>query len=398
MISNEKEFWTVGFSAWGRWQVRKASVDDPYTYTLIEDLGPELKAAYLEADGNFIYVPGQEHMTLITDSVPWLVVITTSGKLYVKKVAEPLENVVLLDTGVEEACVCRGWKSEHYSVDAGLIVAYRKQVGAYLRAYLPIQGMYTWDGVETLSSAAVNHIEIKRLNDFRIGILLDNQLLISDRYYIGGTAKTEMLGVDTNLEFSVASFCEIDGPHDDIRIVNVELKDYIEYWVTANYPFYSRDDTWDDISITTTVPSGQGIDSWWIENGYLKIRMKQQMRSAYTYMSFQIRAVNRLRVERTPQSRPICPQLDIIYQAPPFYQEPEHLHPVISLTSTFVLKERRDLKYSCDEILAVEPIVEVTFSNPEVQRKSHRQIGEALYPDITVACMFNIEMVGDKPI
>lgn len=398
MISNEKEFWTVGYSAWGRWQVRKASVDDPYTYTLIEDLGPELKAAYLEADGNFIYVPGQEHMTLITDSVPWLVVITTSGKLYVKKVAEPLENVVLLDTGVEEASVCRGWKSDHYGVDAGLIVAYRKQVGAYFRAYVPIQGIYTWDGVETLSSAAVSHIEIKRLNDFRMGILLDNQLLISDRYYIGGTAKTEMLNVDPNLEFSVASFCEVDGPHDAIKIVNVELKDYIEYWVTANYPFYSRDDTWNDISITTTVPSGQGIDRWWIEDGYLKIRMKQQMRSAYTYMSFQIRSVNRLRVERTPQSRPICPQLDIIYQAPPFYQEPEHLCPVINLSNTFVLKERRNLKHSCDEILAVEPVIEVTFNNPEVRRLSHRQLGEALDTVLTTAHAFNIEMVGDKPI
>lgn len=398
MISNEKEFWTVGLSAWGRWQVRKSSVDDPYEYTLIEDLGPELKAAYLEADGNFIYVPGQEHMTLITDSVPWLVVITTSGKLYVKKVAEPLENVVLLDTDVEEASVCRGWKSNHYNVDAGLIVAYRKQVGAYFRAYLPIQGIYTWDGVETLSSAAVNHIEIKRLNDFRMGILLDNQLLISDRYYIGGTAKTEMLNVDPNLEFSVASFCEVGGPRDPIRIVNVELKDYIEYWVTANYPFYSRDDTWNDISITTTVPSGQGIDRWWVEDGYLKIRMKQQMRSAYTYMSFQIRAVNRLRVERTPQSRPICPQLDIIYQAPPFYQEPEHLSTVINLSSTFVLKERRNLKYSCDEILAVEPVIEVTFNNPEVRNLSHRQLGEALDTVLTTAHAFSIEMVGDKPI
>ena len=53
MISNEKYFFTVGFSEWGRWQVRKALVTDPYKYTLVEDLGPELHAVAIEADGEF---------------------------------------------------------------------------------------------------------------------------------------------------------------------------------------------------------------------------------------------------------------------------------------------------------------------------------------------------------
>lgn len=70
MISNEKEFWTVGYSQWGRWQVRKATVDEPDKYTLVEDLGPDLKAAYLEADGDFIYKTGEEHLSLITSGVP----------------------------------------------------------------------------------------------------------------------------------------------------------------------------------------------------------------------------------------------------------------------------------------------------------------------------------------
>lgn len=397
MISNEKEFWTVGYSAWGRWQVRKASVNDPYNYTLIEDLGPSLKAAYLEADGNFSYHAGRPNISLDTEGYPWLFVITTSGKLYVKRVAADLSTAVLLDTDVEQASVCRGWKSDQYSVDAGLIVAYRKQVGVYLRAYYPIGGVYAWDSVQTISSSSANHVEIKRLNDYRLGIVVDNQLLLSERYYIGGTAKSEFLNIDIDDDFRVLSMTQPEGPHDDISITNVELKNQIEFWVTANYPFYSKDNRWNDISITTSVSSGQGIDSYRIEDGLLKIRMLQAITSPLAYMSFRIRKINRIRFERTAQSRPVCPQLDIIYEAPPVLLE-EHFGISLQSSVTMLFKPPTALTNNLEEHFNLDVAQQLSMSIKKLGELSGA-FEESFAIDVTSqlsALVF--EQVGDTPI
>lgn len=397
MISNEREFWTVGYSEWGRWQVRKASVDDPYTYRLIEDLGPELKAAYIEADGEFVYQAGLRHISLVTDQIPWLFVITTSGKLYVKKVAEDINNAILLDTDVEQACVCRGWKSLQHNVDAGLIVVYRKQTGVFLRAYYPISGVYTWDVVQIVSGQSASHVEVKRLNDFRIGVLIDNELLISTRYYIGGTAKSEFFNPILDSDFTVLSFTQPTGEHADFKIDQVELKDNIEFWVKGNYPFYSLDPRWSDLSITTSVTSGQGIDRYWIEDGYLKIRMLQPILSALAYMSFRIRAVNRIRFVRTPQSKPVCPQIDIIYQAPP---QPYHetLRPVLSSTLqlSFVQPRHHQVGYAEQLFTVLSNSLSISLIEVSELRNRYEEslsvvFTNQLSPIVT-------EQVGDKPI
>ena len=398
MISNEKEFWTVGYSQWGRWQVRKAPVNQPDKYTLVEDLGPELKAAYLEADGNFVYIAGQEHLSLITTGAPWLFVITTSGKLYVKKVAEPLDTALLLDTGVIQASTCRGWKSEQYSVDAGLIVAYRKSVGVYIREYYRVSEEYVWNPAQIIVSTSANHVEIKRLNDFRLAIAVDNRLFLSNRYYIGGTAKTEFFNPNVVNEFDVWSFTANDGEKADLAIREVILHDNIEFWVRANYPFYSRDESWDDISLTTSVVSGQGIERWYIEDGFLKIRMKLPITSMLAYMSFRIRSINRLRFERTPQSRPICPQSDIIYQAPPVQPSPEILFPVIEASWSMRMIEKRNLKVDISEHFAPDISAQFQMTFKQVNNIS-KGYSEQLSPDISATLQpIVIELVGDKPI
>lgn len=346
MISNEKEFWTVGYSQWGRWQVRKAPAGQPDKYTLVEDLGPELKAAYLEADGDFVYIAGQEHISLITLGAPWLFVITTSGKLYAKKVAEPLDTAILLDTDVEEACACRGWKSNEHSVDDGLIIAYRKRVGAFIRVYHPIQGTYVWDDVQVISARPVSHIEIRRMNDFRIGILLDEELLLTNRTYIGSTVKTEFFDAQSESDFVVMSMTATTGPKSDFAITSVVLKDLIELWVTGNYPFYKLDTTWNDLNISTQVVSGQGIDRYWVEDGYLKIRLKLPMTTPYAYMRIHLRALNRIQFERTPDSRPICPELDIVYEAPPVPVD-EHFNVLWSSSDAAItMIQKRNLAYN----------------------------------------------------
>lgn len=402
MISNEKEFWTVGYSEWGRWQVRSAPADDPTDYKLEEDLGPELLAAYIEAEGDFVYLPGREHLSLITEGLPWLFVLTVDGNLYVKKVRENINDAVLLDTDVLQASVCRGWKSNKYGVDSGLLVVYRKQTGVFLRAYYEISGVYTWDAVQIIYAGHADYVEVKRLNDFRLGILCDNKLYISDRYYIGGTSKTEYFYPDFIQDFIVLSMTQPDGPHDDFEIVSVVLKDKIEFWVTGNYPFYSADmspNWYDDLSIVTQVAASQGIDWWKIEDGYLKIRMLQALTTDLAYMAFRIRSVNRIRFERTPQSRPVCPQIDIIYEAPPVLYE-EQLDIQVNLATTLVMKEQRNLTNTAEEEFTV--VVDTELAALEVIPVNNLSLStadESCTVEVQVTPhQFVTEQVGDKPI
>ena len=341
-ISNEQEYYTVGTSVVGRWQVRKYSINDLEHPVLVEDFGAknDILDAYLEADGDFDYFAGDEHVSLVTSGTPWLVVIRASDKhMYVKKVGAAVSTAVLLDTDVEQASVCRGWKSDKFNVDAGLIVAYRKATGVFMRAYYKINDVYTWDTVQILSGFKADRVEVKRLNDFRIGIYSysqnnQNQVWLSPRYYIGGTSKTEYLDPKFNIDLMVLSVTAEDGPHDDLVITDIELKNNIEFWVRCNYPFVYRDTAWrNEVSITSNPPVGYQIESYRVDEGALVIRMTRTFTSPYAYITFRVNPLNRIRFKRTEQSIPICPQLDIVYDNPARGYNTEQLNPEITSVS-----------------------------------------------------------------
>lgn len=399
MISNEKEFWTVGYSQWGRWQVRKAPVDQPDKYTLIEDLGPELKAAYLEADGDFIYKAGEEHLSLITSGVPWLFVITTSGKLYVKKVAEPLDTAILLASGVLQASPCRGWKSDEYDVDSGLAVAYRKSNGVYLRLYLEISGSYAWDAEQQILNQPVDNVEIRRLNDFRFGIYTTNpnHLFLSERSYIGSTAKTEHVAVKSGIDLDILSFTSVDGPHDDFRVTAVSPHGD-ELWVEGNYPFIWRDEAWNDISLT----SGSGTQSilgYRIEDGLLKIKFAKRIDSPLAYVAVRVRTDNRIRFERTAQSKPIVPALDIVMQSPPIPYEETVAAVKTSLVGWQLrMKVQRLYKRDYEEHAAVSTELEWSVRALPVQDKHSEYSEHATVVSTLVNWSFAVQQTGDLPI
>lgn len=346
-VSNEREYYTVGIGVSRTWQVRKYSINDLENPTIVEDLGAAtlFKAVYIEADGTFEYFAGDDHLSLVTEGMPWLVLIRASDNaLYVKRVGADIDTAYQLDTDVEQASVCRGWKSDVYKVDAGLIVAYRKANGVYIRVHHPVKGTIVWDTAQTITDEHVDHVEVKRLNDFRIGIFTTNpnKLYLSERYYIGGTTKTEYLEPEITSDFSVFSFTAEDGPHDDLAIESVVLRNHQEFWVKANYPFYWRDTTWNDVS-TLSVPAGFSIDSYRIEQGYLVIRMNQPYSSANIHNEFRIRALNRIRFYRTEHSIPICPQIDIIYDLPAEGYTTETLTPVITGSWSFAMKPQETM-------------------------------------------------------
>ena len=405
-ISNEREYYTVGVGVIGRWQVRKCSVNDTEHQTLVEDFGDraEFTAAYIEADGDFDYFAGQEHLSLVTEGLPWLVVIRAADKhMYVKKVNADVSTAVLLDTDVEQASVCRGWKSDKYDVDSGLIVAYIKATGAYMRAYYKINGTYTWDTVQILSGAKFDRIEVKRLNDFRIGIYTYsknelNQVWLSPRYYIGGTSKTEYLTPKYVEEFRVWSVTQQDGSHDDLKIENVELKDGREFWVTANYPFVWRDNTWNDIT-AVKVASGFSIESYRIEDGYLIIRMNKAYESPYIHAEFRIKALNRIQFKRTNHSIPICPELDIIVDNPAKGYVTEQLYPNVSgVICTFVAKTMTTYRGNHTENLQPSVSIDATFVAKEMTTYRGTTT-ETLMPRIdNISCTLVVEQTGVTPV
>jgi len=407
-ISNEQEYYTVGTGVIGRWQVRKCSINDLEHPVLVEDFGAkqDLIAAYLEADGDFDYFAGQEHLSLVTDGPPWLVVIRTADKhMYVKKVGAHISTAVLLDTDVEQASVCRGWKSDKYDVDSGLLVAYIKATGAFMRAYYKINGTYTWDTVQVLSGAKFERIEVKRLNDFRIGIYGytnsgQNQVWLSPRYYIGGTGKTEYLYPRANYDFLVFSATTENGPHDDLAITNVELRNGIEFWVQGNYPFVWRDTSWTkEVSITSEPPAGYAIDSYRVDSGYFVIRMTKAFTSPYVYITFRLNSLNRIRFKRTDQSMPICPQLDIVYDNPARGYTTETMSVAVSnVTCSFVTKQMVVYSGYHSETLQPSITANATFTTKEMITHSGYTT-ETLHPAITnVTCTFTVEQSGETPV
>ena len=404
-ISNEQEYYTVGTGVVGRWQVRKYSINDLEHPVLVEDFGAknDILDAYLEADGDFDYFAGDEHVSLVTSGTPWIVVIRASDKhMYVKKVGADVSTAVLLDTDVEQASVCRGWKSDKYNVDAGLIVAYRKATGVFMRAYYKINDVYTWDTVQILSGIKATRVEVKRLNDFRIGIYSysqnnQNQVWLSPRYYIGGTSKTEYLVPKVQKDFDVFSIMSIDGAHDDLQIVDVTLLNNIEFRVTANYPFYWRDTTWNDISITYGAAAFT-IDSYRIEDGFLYIRMNQPYSSQYLHVEFTIRKLNRIRFKRSDQSIPICPEITIVYYKPAYAYSSESIG--ITTTADFALrmKQKQTYRNTLNERFTLNMTADFALSVAQLT-KQYGYSDEHLSVAVSdLHCTLRTQQVGDVPV
>ena len=115
-------------------------------------------------------------------------------------------------------------------------------------------------------------------------------------------------------------------------------------------------------------------------------------------MSFRIRALNRLRFERTPQSRPISPQLDIIYQAPPVQPSTEILSPDIDASWSMRMIEKRNLKVDINEHLAPDISANLQMTLTKVNNILN-VYSERLSPVISATLSpIVVELVGDKPV
>lgn len=397
MISNEKYFFTVGFSEWGRWQVRKALVTDPYKYTLVEDLGPELHAVAIEADGEFTAPTHLTHFELNTEDAPWLAVVTTSKKLYVKKVAvdaKPnLDTAQLLSENVEAVSLCRGWRSTFWEVDAGVMCAYLKTNGdVCIRCFRLVSGTRIWDD-EQLIVSNCTAVQAVRLNDYRMGIYVDpgHRLFLSERYYLGGTARTEWVYADIINDFNVFSSPRVDEPNSEFEITEVIAQNPKLVRVTGNYPFFSKDPRWADVQCL----SNNTVTNFYIQNGYLFIELENPISTALGYARFKIPALNRVRFERTPQSRPVVPELifDLAQPIPVI----ETANVQITTSAIFHEVTPEHFKANPTEVASVNIATAVTYSTVEMTDLGTTHV-ETASVRITNSAMFNETLVGDVPV
>lgn len=325
--SNEREFWSVGKSEWNRWHVRKASTEEPDEYTVVEDLGPvyirqqgalvePIKSAGLEFDGDFNLNLDQV-VAFYSTSNPWLYVLMTDGRLYVKR-AGIVEEPQLLASDVIDASLCRSWRSVKNNADQGLILGYIKTDGtAWYRERYPVNGVYVWGNPAQIPQSGFSNTSIKcfRLNDFRIGIFVGgtNKIFISRRTYISNTIKDEVVylkGPTPN--FLV--FSNRDGELESLDPLQVQSISFITdslIEVQFNFPVFDYDPTWNDITWTGSLPAGQSISSLEFTQGKLLIHLSMPMPSRRMELKFKCRALNRKGYFVSDNAKPIWPELEI---------------------------------------------------------------------------------------
>ena len=399
-------YFTVGTAAVGRWQVRKTRLNGemppPEEWTLIEDLGPPtaVLSACIEADGDFDYIAGNDSITLTTTDTPWMAVITTTKKLYVKQVCADIETAILLDTGVEQASLCRGWKSDKYSVDSGLICAYRKSNGVYAKVYKKVNGEYVWETLPQLLYEPVEHVEVKRLNDYRIGVYVTNpnRLLLSERFYIGGTSKTEYIHPAVKSWGQVCAFRTTTETYTAFTILSADIEDNTTIRIHGNYPFSDFDPDLTDITFSDDYKYSSMIGRS-IDNGDLLIFVDKPRLNVWTMWRVVINAVNHIRYQITPQLRFLIEGQTITIGG---YTNNDHLN-VSLLSDISVVKTimKQDLMHeAAPEIVHTAVTSDIsTFTTIQKQDLTYTCKTESVYVTLSSDISeFTMTQSGDLPI
>lgn len=398
-----KYYMVVGVGAIGRWQVRKCRDDDTENWQLIEDLGPPsaVLSACIEADGDFDYIAGNESITLTTTDTPWMAVITTTKKLYVKQVCADITTAILLDTGVEQASLCRGWKSDKYSVDSGLICAYRKANGVYAKVYKKVNAEYVWETLPQLLYEPVDHVEVKRLNDYRIGVYVTNpnRLLLSERFYIGGTSKTEYISVKLKPWANVCSFSMVGEPAEQtFKVERCWMEEDTKVRMHCNYPIVSYDPTYPNLTLTDDYNYSKLVE-YYIQNGDLVCILDKPKYSSYNTIRIVIPSINHILYQITPQFKRIIPGGEYAVENPPIA---EYINVGLSVSvGQLNMTERMDYQYSYNhEHVSVGLNVTVgEFHTTRMEQKSYTYDTEHIQVGLSVSVgQLNMTQSGVTPV
>lgn len=399
-----KTYIVVGLGAVGRWQVRKCTEYDTENWTLLEDLGPTsvISHAYIEADGDFDYIAGRESITLTTEGKPWLAVITSTKKLYVKQVCADINTAEFIDDDVEEAALCRGWKSDRYNVDAGLILVYRKQRDVLIRRYREVSGEMIWeaDG-PLLENDNCTHIEVKRLNDFRIAVYVDNpnRVLVTDRYYIGGTAKTEYVDVSLKPWANVCTFSMVGEPAEKtFKVERCYMETETKVRMHCNYPIVSFDSEYPNLTLTDDYNYSKLVE-YYIQNGDLVCILDKPKYSSYNTIRIVIPSINRILYEITPQFKRTIPGGQYAVENKPITEYISvQLTPAVGVFRT-TEKKNYQVRYDTEYINVQLSASAGVFTITELHRYTNDRTKEYINTQLSAtAGVFTTTQSGDLPI
>lgn len=213
------EIWIVGNDA-GKTLVRKRDYNEEnvnVTWTAVAAMG-YFKAGAIEFNGQWVLRAAAGKYTLNTEEVPYLFLVTEEGQLWAYH--GPNDEVpFLLDTSVTMVRACRGFSSIDYpEQDQGLIVAYLKTDGtAWYKQYVwnEYSQQFYWLPEVQIGIDTWDHINVSRLNDYRVSFQLSNSeknlWIYSDRTWVGQATPPEFFSlysnyIDKSAIYSPASF------------------------------------------------------------------------------------------------------------------------------------------------------------------------------------------------
>lgn len=193
-------------------------------WTAVGSLGKALHAA-IEFDGSWVLRVGAGQYTIDTEEDPYIFVVDEENKLLAYHGIgdeEPYE----LDTDVTFVRACRAYSSIDYpEQDQGLIVAYLKtDKTAWYKQYVwnEDRQQFYWLTEVQIGTDTWDHINVSRLNDYRVSFQLSNSeknlWIYSDRTWVGQATPPEIFSVSNGYE----EYDILVSPNDFVRNVSID--------------------------------------------------------------------------------------------------------------------------------------------------------------------------------
>lgn len=186
-------------------------------WTAVGSLGKALHAA-IEFDGSWVLRVGAGQYTIDTEENPYIFIVDEENRLIAYHGIDD-EEPYELDTDVTFVRACRAYSSIDYpEQDQGLIVAYLKTDGtAWYKQYVwnEDRQQFYWLTEVQIGTDTWDHINVSRLNDYRVSFQLSNSeknlWIYSDRTWVGQATPPEIFSLypgyeDKSTIYSLASF------------------------------------------------------------------------------------------------------------------------------------------------------------------------------------------------
>ena len=227
------EIWSIGYDE-GELILRKNGYNNPNQNPWIDiyNFGSAITGA-IEFYGTWIKNDNNREI-LQTESTPYIFVVDANNNLQVH--SGNFETPILLSEDVVKVSACIGYKSNiDNNLDQGMVVAFLKQDGnVYYRQLKRQNNNDSWFPMEIVYSGedAID-VEVHRLPDYRIGILVKTESLtkwyITDRTFVGTTFKEEYIS-DTINGYTVIDMVPAERISESLGVATINTFEQAYYY------------------------------------------------------------------------------------------------------------------------------------------------------------------------